>query len=128
MTYTNEEITIIKNNLKKIEEYCKNEILPQTPEGISVGFNEIHYRSDGSSFTKTYGFRITRAGTPIFRSSALKIVIDEKHEATESSVNGFVRWQYGVELLEKWHIVKTKLHEEIKEQQFKKSSLLNFQI
>ena len=128
MTYTNEEIKIIKNNIKKIETFCRDEIIPILTENLYVDFSEIQYRRGGSSFKKTYLFCIETNGKITFVSSALDIVFDEKHEDTTFSVNAYTRWTYTVALFERWHIVKRKIYEEIDKQRTKKSALLNFQI
>lgn len=128
MTYTNEEIKIIKNNIKKVETFCKTEIIPLLTENLYVDFSEIQYRRDGSSFKKTYLFCIETNGNIKFVSSALDIVFDEKHEPTNYSVNAYTRWNYTEALFERWYIVKRKIYEEISKQQTKRSALLNFQI
>lgn len=128
MTYTNEEIKIIKNNIKAIEKYCESEILPQITESISITLRETQYRSDGSPFVKTYGFYIGITGEVIFTSSALRVVLNENHEGGSTSVNAFKHWHYTIELLERWQTIKAKLHDEIRKTNAKKSALLNFQI
>lgn len=128
MTYTNEEVKIIKNNIKKIETYCKTEIIPLLTENLCVDFSEIQYRRDGSAFRKTYLFCIDTNGTITFIESALHVVFDENHERTSTSVNAYTNWSYTEELLTRWHIVKSKIHEEINKQQTRRSTLLNFQI
>lgn len=128
MTYTNEEIKIIKNNIKEIENFCKTKILPQITEPICVDFPEIQYRKDGSSFRKTYRFIVDTDGIASFVSSALRIVLDENHQPEEYTVNAYVKWQYTIELFERWPIVKRKLAEEINRQHAKKSALLNFHV
>ena len=128
MNYTNEEKQIIKNNIKKIEEYCKTEILPKMRGSLSISFFETQYRSDGSAFRKTYGFHIDTKGTPTFTSSALRIVLDENHEGGSTSVNAYESIHYTVELFERWQTIKAKIHEELIKAQATRSALLSFEI
>ena len=128
MTFTNEEIKIIKNHIKEIENYCKTEILPQITDEIWVDFSEIQYRKNGSSFKKTYYFHIDKKGIPTFTSSALRVVLDKNHENDSTSVNAYDNWRYTIELLERWQTVKIKLQNKIHEEKAKKTALLNFKI
>ena len=129
MEYTREEIKAIKNNIKAIENYCKNEIVPLiNGDSIFVDFSETQYRTDGSAFKKHYGFGVSKEYPPAFTSSALHLVIDENYERKEGSVNAYEHWCYMLELLDRWQIVKTKLLNKIQEENEYKSKILNFEI
>lgn len=127
MKYTTEEVKTIKGHIKAIENYCKTEIAPLINDAIYVDFSETQYRSDGSTFKKTYIFTIEKDGTTKFTSSALTMVIDEAWNE-DYHVNAYENWIYTKELLIRWQKVKSKLHEEINEEKRLKSEILNFQI
>ena len=128
MEYTREEIKTIKNHIKAIENYCKNEIAPLISDNVCVDFSETQYRKDGSSFKKSYFFAVGKDIPAVFTSSALSMVIDENYERTEYSVNAYEYWHYMLELLDRWHTVKTRLLNQIHEENKLKSKRLNFEI
>lgn len=129
MEYTREEIKVIKNNIKAIENYCKNEIAPLiNGDGIQVDFSETQYRTDNSAFKKHYFFWVGKDTSPSFTSSGLTMVINENYEREEGAVNAYEYWWYTLELLDRWQIVKTKLLNKIQEENKYKSKILNFEV
>lgn len=129
MTYTREEIEVIKNNIKMIENYCKTEIAPLIDDNyVIVDFSEIQYRRNGTSFKKSYFFEVKKDGTATFTSGGLHIVIDENYKRTEFSVNAYECWNYMEDLFIRWQTVKTKLLNEIQNKKRMKSAVLKFTI
>ena len=126
--YTNEERNIIKNNIKMIENYCKNEIAPLIDYYVYVDFSETQYRkSDNSPYRQHFSFYVDKKGVVKFTMGIQTYVFDENYERTESSVSAYD--SLSVEpLLLRWQTVKTKLLNEIRKQQQTKSAILNFQI
>ena len=127
MEFTREEKEIIKGHIKAIENYCRTEIIPLINNYVCVDISETQYRSDGSSFKKTYLFSVDTDGRICFVISAATFVIDEKWDR-DYFFNGYEDLYSMKDLLVRWQMVKAKLIEEINKQKRLKSEILNFQI
>ena len=126
--YTREEREIIKNNIKKIENYCKTEIVPLISDyDVIADCSEIRYRkSDGSAFKKTYFLKVCKDGTVIFGKGGSRYIITENPEPCEWNI--YESLSAMEDLLIRWQTAKTKLLCEIKKQKTSKLKVLNFEI
>ena len=109
MSYTKEEISEIKANLKQIEEYAKEKYAPRLrkDEPVSLEFGEPDPRRLRYSMDKDLSFGVNYAGDVWFRTGGLTLHFNPPEWCADRSI--YDSWPYATPLLVRWQQVKQKV-------------------
>ena len=126
--YTKEEIVVIKNNLKKIEDWVVTYIVPslRKSEYVSVDFGE--WKTYPSSFCKEqeHSFCVSADGTISYRSGGLVLYFDSQTNDTTHGI--YDSWSFALDLFQYWGEVKNKLHNAVEKTYEERERVLSFKV
>ena len=113
--YSEVEREKIVENLKKIKEYCDNEIRPKLKvhESVVVEFGD------------NYGFGVSHDGGVWFRTGGLTLKLSGMRPGEDSAYDSFT---FCVALLDQWRVVKYLLKERIKAMDSTRKMIMNFEV
>ena len=94
MSYTKEEVSAIKANLKQIEEYAKENYAPRLrkDEAVSVEFGEPDPRRLRYSMDKDLSFGVNYSGDVWFRTGGLTLHFNPPEWCADRSI--YDSWPY----------------------------------
>lgn len=126
MSYTKEEVGIIKNNLKQIEEYAKNTFLPRLREheSVCVEFGENDSRRWNFSMEKDHSFGVDADGDVWYRAGGLVLYFDPPEWRADRSI--YDLWTYAKNLLLCWPQVKRQVEDALTAKERERTALLSF--
>ena len=128
MSYTKEEVSAIKANLKQIEEYAKENYTPRLrkDESVSVEFGEPDPRRLHYSMDKDLSFGVNYVGDVWFRTGGLTLHFNPPEWCADRSI--YASWPYATPLLLHWPQVKQKVEAALSAKENERKSLLTFSV
>ena len=128
MSYTKEEVSAIKANLKQIEEYAKENYVPRLrkDESVSVEFGEPDPRRLRYSVDKDLSFGVNYAGDVWFRAGGLTLQFNPPEWRADRSI--YNSWPYATPLLLRWPQVKQKVEAALTAKENERKALLSFTV
>ena len=128
MSYTKEEVSAIKANLKQIEEYARKNYAPRLrkDESVSVEFGEPDPRRLRYSMDKDLSFGVNYAGDVWFRAGGLTLHFNPPEWCADRSI--YDSWPYATPLLLRWQQVKQKVEAALTAKENERKTLLAFSV
>jgi hypothetical protein len=114
--------------LHKIEEYCKNEIMPKMKykNDLSVEFGEWE-RYNGWDASYKHSFSINKRDNRIsYRTGGLWLRF--KTEKWDKDRLIYDNWTYAKDLILHWQEVKAKIFDELIRQEAENSAIMDFEV
>ena len=128
MSYTKEEVGIIKNNLKQIEEYAKNTFFPRLREheSVCVEFGENDPRRWNFSMEKDHSFGVSADGDVWYRTGGLVLYFEPPEWRADRSI--YDSWTYAKDLLLHWPQVKRQVEDALTAKERERKAMLSFSV
>jgi hypothetical protein len=128
MTYTKEEIEQVKENLRKIRDYTRQNYCTRLRERerISVAFGELERYPGQWEPEHKHSFGFDAEGGIWFRTGGAFVGFADDDNGSDKSI--FRWWSYGEDLLVHWVVVKNLVEKELRALEERRRAVINFEV
>ena len=130
MNYTSEERMVVRDNLKKIEGWIRENVVSEIEgeTGVIIGFGPIVSSVYRPAPHNKYEIYVSSEGDISFRQGASSMYFTDNNDGTDYR-SIYDEYPTTVQpIFENWSEIKCKLSEEVEQQLEMKNSMMNFEL